>query len=120
MYHTCTLLDGCVCQVINPYLTDTTMKGVIKPSEVSITGHPDKGNLEVAVTVHETEILSVERPPEIPILDTQCPAGYTWQQACAKFDAVQKLCPGNMTEKEAKRINALIHQKKLTSWRSDD
>ena len=96
------------------------MKGVIRPSEVRFTGNPDEGTFESTVTAHETEILSVEHPEDSFDLDAQCPAGYTWEQVQAKFDAVQKLCPEDMTEKEAKRINALIHQKRLTSWRSDD
>ena len=108
MYHTCSLLDGCICQVINPYLTDTTFHAVVKPSEISLTGHPDKGNLEAKVTDLETEILSVERPPEIHVLDTECPAGYTWRQACAKFEAVWNLCHWDMDDEEVARINALI------------
>lgn len=108
LYHTCILLEGAVCQALNFNLTDITMKGVIRPSEISLTGHSDKGNLEVTVTAHETEILSVERPEDSFDLDAQCPAGYTWEQMGAKFMALDKLIPEDMDKREAQRINNLI------------
>jgi len=91
------------------------MKGVIKPSELSLTGNPDKGNLEAKITDYETEILSVKRPEDSFDLDTQCPAGYTWEQIGAKFEAVQKLCPEDMDAKDAQRINTMIRNMHKTN-----
>jgi len=110
-YDTCTL-NGSLCQACNPNLTDITIRGITRSTEVSLTGNPDKGNFEAKITDCESEVLNVERPEDSFDLDIQCPAGYTWEQVQTKWEAVNKLLPkyALMTDnKDARRVNALIH-----------
>ena len=115
-YHECGLAGGCCVFPIGDLLVEPTIIYSAKPSGLSISGNPDEGTLDVAVTGYE---LDIENPKVIPnerpglTYDTLCPAGYTWKQVKEKFDAAWELCPEQpwkIDEKNCERINAQIRE----------
>ena len=103
MYHTCALLDGCVCQFLNFNLTDITFTLKLP----TLVDFKNGGIKRVVDPDGISEITEYHDPQNELDLDAQCPAGYTWEQVEAKFEAAHKLFKEHGAE-NAQRTNTMI------------
>jgi hypothetical protein len=77
-------MNGSVCQALNYNLTDTTIKGVI-PILWDLRGQTATPRLDPA----HAEITERIDPEAEFNLDEQCPAGYSWEEVNARFEALE-------------------------------
>lgn len=85
-YHTCSLLDGAVCQAINPSLTDVTMT-LIVPMKMEFKGQ----TVEKKWDIDHTKVKDYVDPKHKFDRDKQCPAGYSWEEVCTRFGAFYEI-----------------------------